>query len=346
MSTQQVGSAEVQSAKGLFAEGDGDRGFQYLMASEDERAELIADGALEYEEWKDLSDVVVENRNQQLNLVNDLRDAGLTTEEDLATWVSRWQTMGDISEDAEIGMNPEGNSDEEDPGYGLDGVPLPCIWKDWRIDRRLLMTSRRGPGNALDTKVPSQATRAVGSTFEKYFMNGWKRPIDGYEMYGFLNHPDRNTVAGANWHDDTTDAEDIRDDTLSAIEVLENDEFDDGGYWMYVSRTQYQRLRRIIADFGSGNPGNTNMRERILDELGDEISRIRVTKHVPDGEAVVFQPTRDVVELGVAEDIQPIEWESPSGWTLHMKIFGGMNLQLASTEAGQMGVAHMSGLHG
>jgi len=344
---QQVGSTEVQSAKQLFAEGGGDRGFQYLMASTDEeRAELIADGALEYEEWKTLKDVVVENRNEQVNLVNDLREAGLTTEEDLATWVSRWQTMGDISEDAEIGMNPEGSSDEEDPGYGLDGVPLPCVWKNWRIDRRILMTSRRGPGGSLDTKVPSQATRSVNSTFEKYFINGWKRPIDGYEMHGFTNHPDRNQVAGSNWYDDTTDAEDIRGDFLSVVEALEDDEFDDGGYWAYVNRNEYQRLRRIIADFGSGNPGDTNMRERILDELGDEISRIRKTKHVPPGEAVIFQPTRDVVELGVAEEVQPIEWESPSGWTLFMKIFGAANLQLASTEAGQMGVAHLTGLSG
>jgi hypothetical protein len=61
---------------------------------------------------------------------------------------------------------------------------------------------------------------------------------------------------------------------------------------------------------------------------------------------IAFQPRQDVVEVGIAEEIQPIEWESPSGWTLHYKIFGAMNLQLASTEEGQAGFAHVTGLSG
>lgn len=341
---QQGGDPTVKSTKQLFSEAGGDRGFQYLMADEDGRAELIANSTLEHEEWKDLSDTVIETRDQALNLFSDLREAGLTTEEDMATWVSRWQTMGDISDDAEIGMNPEGRSDEEDTGYGMDGVPLPAIWKDWRIDRRLLMASRRGPGNSLDTKVPAQMTRAVGDTAEYYMINGWQRPIDGYEMYGFRNHPDRNQITGSNWGDGTTDAEDIRNDFLATIEALENDEYDDGNYWVYLNRTQYQRLRRIIADFGSGNPGDTNMRQRINEEFDMEIGRIRKTKNVPEGEMIAFQPSQDVVEVGVAEEIQPIEWESPSGWTIHMKIFGAMNIQLSSTEAGQAGFAHVTGI--
>lgn len=342
------GGVDVASSKSFFADGgSGDIGFEYLMANAEERGEFIVnDSALEYEEWKTLSDAVIETRDQQLNLISDLRSAGLTETENLASLVSRWQTIGDISEDANVGMGiGEPKSDEESPGYGMDGVPLPVFYKDWRIDRRYLMASRQGPGGALDTTVARQITRALSNTAESAILNGYQRPVDGYEMFGFLNHGDRNQVTGSSWHDDTTDQEDIRNDLLSAVEALEDDEYDDGGYWVYINRVQNQRLRRLLDDFGSGNPGRTNMRERINEELDTEIAQLRVTKNVPDGEAVMFAPSPDVVSLGVAEDFQPIEWESPSGGTIFMRVLGAMNLKLKSTQSGQMGVAHITGLN-
>lgn len=345
MSTTDGGS-NVTGAQQLAADAQGDRGFQYLMAqSDDERAEILADGSLEYEEWKELTDTVVEVREEQLNLVGDLRAAGLVSQTSLATLVSRWQTASHISEEADISMNPETSTDEEDIQMGMDGVPLPVFHKDWRIDRRFLMASRNGPAEALDTTVPAQMTRAVSNTIENAFLNGWEGRVDGYQMHGFLNHPDRNQVtAPGGW--DTgggTDPDDIRNTLLNSIEALENDEFDNGDYYLYLNRRDYQLLRRTIADFAGGSPGG-NMRQRLEEEFDAELGQVRWTKNIPRGEAVMFEPSRDVVEVGVAEEIQPIEWESPSGWTLHMKIFGAMNLKLRSTASGQCGFVHITGI--
>ena len=345
-STQNGGSdAQIGAAQEMFANGGG-LGFDYLMSNAESRANFIVnESALEYEEWKDLSNAVIEQRQQQLNLVNDLRGAGLTEQESLATLVSRWQTATNISEDANVGLGlGEPKSDEESPGYGLDGVPLPVFYKDWQIDRRFLMASRNGPGGSLDTTVARQYTRALSNTIEYTILNGWARPVDGYEMYGFLNHPDRNTVTGSSWFDDTNDQQNIRNDLLAAVEALEDDYYDDGGNWLYLSRAVWQRLRALLDDFGSGNPGDTNMRTRISEEFDAEFSQIRVTKNIPDGDALVFQPSSDVVTLGVAEDVQPVQWESPSGASIWMRLLGAMNLKLRSTESGQMGVAHITGL--
>lgn len=356
MAAQSGGRGNVTSAKELFGEGGGgnDIGFDYLMSNAEQRGEFIVnESALEYEEWKTLSDAVIETRDQQLNLISDLRGAGLTEPENLASLVSRWQTIGSISEEANIGLGiGEPKSDEESPGYGMDGVPLPVMYKDWRIDRRFLMASRQGPGGALDTTVARQITRALSNTAENAMLNGWMRPVDNYEMYGFLNHPDRNQVTGNSWHNDSGDASgsdgdsgDIRHDLLNGVEALENDEYDGGGYWLYINRTQNQRLRRLLDDFGTGNPGRTNMRDRINEEFEVEIDQLRVTKNIPDGEALMFAPSPDVVQMGVAEDFQPLEWESPSGGTIFMRVLGAMNLKLKSTQEGQMGVAHITGLN-
>lgn len=349
MSTQQhydVGPTEAPPANEVLMNGSG-LGIDYLLTNDTEqRARMLANrGALEYEEWEELTDTVVESRRQSLGLVGQLQGAGLATDADVAELVTKWQTVDNISEEAEVSVEYGHRSDEEGQSFGLDGAPLPLFQKYWRIDRRFLEHSRRGPGGPIDTRMAAQVTRAVDNTIEDAFLNGWNRPVDGYQMHGFLNHPDTNSVTGSSWHDDTNDAENVRSDLLDSIEALENDEYDEGGYHLGISRSEGQRLRRLLADFGSGNPGNTNMLQRIQEEFSDEIADVFVTKNIPDGEAVLYQPTQDVVQMGMAEDIQPVEWESPDGSTVHIKVIGAMNLQLTSTADGQMGVVHLTGLN-
>lgn len=341
-----IGPTEAKPADQVLMNESG-LGIDYLLENDaSKRAAMIANrGALEYEEWKELTDTVVESRRQALNLVDQLEAAGLTTSADVAELVTKWQTADNISEDAEVSIEYGHRSDEDDVSFGLDGAPLPLYQKYWRIDRRFLEHSRRGPGGPLDTRMAAQLTRAVENTIENTFLNGWNRPIDGYTMDGLLNHTDRNQVTGSSWHDSTTDPEDVRDDILSSIEALENDEYDDGGYHLGINRTQAQRLRRLIADFAGGDVSNQNMLERIQEEFSDEISSVFVTKNIPDGEAVMYQPTQDVIQVGMAEDIQPVEWEAPDGSTVYVKIIGSMNIQLASTADEQMGVAHLTGLN-
>lgn len=320
-------------------------GIDYLLANESDRAQLLRNrGALEYEEWEELTDTVVEARKQSLTLLDQLQGANLTVDADVAELVTKWQTVDNISDDAEVSVEYGHHSDEENVAFGLDGAPLPLYQKYWRIDRRFLEHSRRGPGGPLDTRMAAQITRAVQNTIEDTFLNGWDRPIDGYTMEGFLTHSDRNQVTGSDWYSDTDGADNVRGDLLDGIESLENDEFAEGGYHLGLSRSEGQRLRRLIADFGSGNPGDTNMLTRIQEEFSDEIGNVFVTKNIPDGEALLYQPTRDVVQVGTAEDIQPVEWEASDGSTVYIKLIAAMNLQLASTADGQMGVAHLTGL--
>jgi uncharacterized linocin/CFP29 family protein len=342
------GAPTVTEAQQLSNQPGGDVGFRYLMADAAERARFISnsgaefignDSALEYDEWRRISDTTIRVREQQLQLVSALRNAGLTKDLGLETYVDLWNTVTDI-DGADVTMNPGDATDEDDVATGMDGAPLPVIQKNWSINRRKLLASR-SQGTALDTLVPAQMTREIASTVERIFINGWAPSVNGYEMYGFRNHPDRNTVAGNTWDDDSTDAKDIRDDVLALIEALENDEFGAGDYWMVVNRSSYQDLRATVDDLGQGE---VNMLTRLQEEFSADLGDFYVSPHLPDGEAFLFAPTEECVTVGVAEDIQPIQWSSPSGFTIHMKHMGAMNLELRSTEAGQMGVAHITGI--
>lgn len=342
-SNQPGADPSVDAAQAFAQQAGGADGFNYLMANEEQRAEFMANASsLQKDEWEQLSDTVISVRKQNLNLVNDLRSSGLTRPLDLSTLTSVWQTVDDVGDGAEVTMNPGTRTSTDDVQYKTDGVPLPVFHKDWFVDRRQLLASRN-QGQGLDTVIPSQMTRAVSQIIEDTFLNGWSADVDGYELYGFRNHPDRNTVtAPGAWADGTTDPEDIRQTFISIIEAMENDEFS-GPYNVYLSRSEWQTLRDQIAVFANGDTSGTNMRERIEDEFS-EINSLNVSAQIPAGEAIAYQPTTETVSVGVAEDIQPVEWRSNDGWRHHFKILGAMTLELKSTSSGQMGVAHATGL--
>lgn len=336
---------EVQAADNFADALDGgNRGFQYLTANENGRAELMANSSLQKDEWEELQSTVIENRRQPLSIVNDLRSSGLTRPMDLSTMTSIWQKVSHVPDNAEITMNPGTRTDTDDVTYSTDGVPLPVVHMDWNIDRRMLLVSRN-QGQGLDTVVPAQLTRHVQQTVENMVVNGWNTTIDGRQMYGLRNHPSRNTYTGSNWDDGTTDSSDIRNDILAMIERLENDEYQPP-YRIYLSRNEWQVLRKKIADLSGGDTSDTNMRERIAEEFDTEIDSISVSPEIPNGEAVMFKPSSDVISLGVAEDVQAIEWDDPDGWKHHFKVMAAMNVELKDTEETQMGLVHTTGLAG
>lgn len=343
----QAGSGGIESAQNFIGDNSGDLGFRYLMGSNEQRDQLTAnETSLRRDEWEAVDDTVVRVRQQQLNLVNSLQAAGLTKSLSLASLTSVWPTISNPfdGDGADISMNPDDRSDADDPVYGLEGVPLPVFYRDWHIDRRMLMNSRN-KGEGLDQLVPAMMTREVASQVENTLINGWNTAVDGRTLYGFTNHPDRNTFTASDW--DVTDGsedDNIRDTFITAIEALEDDEFDGFQYNVVMHRNQWQRLRAVLDDLGSGGAATASMRERVMEEFDTEIGNITVSPHIPDGEMVMYAPTPEVVQLGVAENIQPIQWSSPSGWRLHMKMFGSMTLELRSTYDGQSGVVHATGL--
>ena len=339
-------TAAQNAGSELFDDG-GELGYQYLMGAQsaEERGEFMANNSsLEYEEWKQISDRVVEVRDHSLGIINDLRSMGLTKPLSLAVMTDEWQTVDQIDGEAQVDMNPGTATESSDVVYGRDGAPLPIVHMDWQIDRRQLDVSRAN-GTGVDTLVASQLTRKVSERLEALAVDGWALGYDGYTMDGFRTFEARNQYTGSSWTDGTSDADDIRTDIIGLIEKLEDDEFNNGNYQLYLSKPQYRALRNTIADFGGGATGDKNMRQRIKDEF-DEIGSINQVNeaYLPAGEAFMFEPSPDVVELGVAEDVQPVEWETPSGWTTKMKIFAAMNVELKSTADNQCGIVHATGL--
>lgn len=344
-----AGPAQVQTGEELV----GGAGFEQLQAQAElarakardsermaaqaaERVnEIRANSQLRKDEWKSLDERLVEVAQRELVIVNDLRAAGLTINEDLGTLLHEFEKTDEFG-DPDINMNAETAGDEDGTAFSLHGVPLPIVSKQFSLKRRRLLASRTR-GQDLSTANQAKAARSVMEGFDSLVFDGWGGQFDGASVPGLLNHPDRNTLGGANWSSSPS-VEDIRGDVLGAVEAIENDNYA-GDLRAYFGRSAYQTMR--ATDTGTDN--ERSVLERLTDEFGDTID-MNMAPTMPEWEAIFFRPVEDVIELAIAADIQNVEWDDGAGMKTHMKVMGSITPVIRSDESGQMGVAHLTDL--
>jgi len=349
----QLGPGGTDPMRELAGNGDGWEQFVALAqkdtASDPEIAahaaqtagQFRANSRLRKDEWKTLDDRLIEIAQANLVLVDELRSRGLTVDEDLATLIREWESTNEF-DDADIDMAGETAASEDANQFTLNGTPLPIVHKSFHVKRRHLLASRRR-GQGLDLSGQAKAARKVMEGLEDMLINGWGSQVDNYSVYGLTNHPDRNTVSSTSDWDDYTnnDADSVRGDILDAIEANENADYGPEGqaYIGAFGRGAYQALRR----WDTGTDQERGLLERLNNEFDEIQSWIRAD-FMDDGEAVIFKPVRDVIELANASDIQNVEWESPSGWTMHMKVMASMTPIVKSDDDANSGVCHMTNL--
>ena len=313
------------------------RGDETMQANAAQQVyELRANSQLRKDEWKSLDERLIEVAQRELVIVNDLRSAGLTINEDLSTLLHEFEKTNEF-DDADVNMNAETSGTENSSDFSLHSVPLPIVSKQFHIKRRKLLASRQR-GQDLSTINQSKAARKVSEGLDSLVFNGWGSQFDGASVPGLLTHEDRNTVTGMDWTDDGTDADDIRADVLSVVEAIENDNYG-GDLWGYFGRSAWQTMRRKDTDTDQ----ERSVLERLTNEFGDTIN-MRMAPTMPEYEAVFFRPVEDVIELAVAADMQNVEWDDGDGMKMYMKVMGSITPVIRSDEKGQMGVGHLTGL--
>lgn len=316
-------------------------GMDYFMANEAQRKQIAANATtLEEDEWETLSDTMVQVYQAELVGIQDLQSAGLTRNVSLATKVDLWQEINEFTE-ADVSMDGESYSEEDRTTYSTTGVPIPIIHKDFRVSDRELQSSRR-LNNDLRTDGIAAATRAVSEMLEDILFTGWNPTVrdsdgDTFTLYGYTDHPDRNTVTGSDWGT----AGNIRTDIVSMIDSLDTNNRTGGGFWMYVAPPQWREFRSAVDPDGDGN---LTVRQRVLEEFDSEIGMVRRADRLPDGEAVMVDPSPDVVELAMAEDVQTVEWQSGSGMTNYFKVMAAMAPEIKSDDNSNSGVVHTTGI--
>ncbi len=301
---------------------------------------INTNATLRKDEWIDLEDQIIESARERLVIVDDLQSAGLTYNVGgLGTIISEWEQGSEIT-DAEITMDGETVNNKDRQAFGLKGVPIPIIQKDFTIGERMLLASRQR-GASLDVTTGAEAARAVARKSEKMVFFGASIGATNsagnvYNIPGLTTFADRETYTISDWSDTTNvTPQDIFTEILAMVQALNVNQRAYGPFNLYIPGVYASRFRE---DF-KANSDKTLM-ERVQDE--DSIARVRVSDVLTDGNVIMQEMNRRVIDLAVAADVTTVQWQSGSGFTNNFKTYAAWAPRLKSDYDGRCGTCHGS----
>ena len=297
--------------------------------------QVIANAAtLRKDEWINLDNQLLSSARERLVIVGDMMAKGLTYNAGgLGTMIAEWETGSEIT-DAEIAMDGESKSSKDKQNFGLNGVPIPVIRKEWSIGQRSLMASRQR-GASLDVTTGTEASRAVARASEGMVFNGVSITKKTYPIYGLTTFPSRATTTISDWADAGTTTATILANIFAMVKELETNQRSFGPYTLYIPGAYLSRFRE---DF-KANSDKTLM-TRVLDEAS--IVAIRASDVLAAGNVVLVQMTSDVLDLAIASDLTTVQWQSGSGWTNNFQTYAAWAPRLKADYDGRCGICHGS----
>lgn len=283
------------------------------------------------DEWREVDDEVVRVARQRLNGIADLRDRGLVHNvSDIGVFQSQFEDVSDMNS-AETSMMGEAEDTNEETEYSLNTVPMPVIFKQFLIPERKLEASRRRGEDLEMTKV-STATRKVRDKLEDMLFNGETSvSVGGNSIDGYTTFSDRDTSVSASG--DWGTKSNIIPTVTSMIDAAESNNFF-GPYILYAAQPQFAEMRAY----------EDNVDRQIKDRVEnlEQIDMCKPADVLSDGEVLLVQPSRDVVDLAMAQDIRPIQWESGSGMTNYFRVQAIMAPRMKSDTNSNTGIVHVT----
>ena len=308
---------------------------QRLLANGMDTKALRTNATLRKEEWLEFDTALVETARDRLVAVGDLLSRGLTLnlKNAMGTTVIEWETIGQMRP-AEVNMDGITRAAADRPNYESVLLPIPITHENFQFNIRALEASRL-LGNALDTSSVIEATLQVVESLESQLFNGVSITFGGGTIYGYTNHPQRNTVSLHQvWDHVNQTGELIVADVLSLIAAAHVDRMF-GPYVIYVPTDYWIPL---VDDFKAD--GDRTTLERIL--AIPNIDAVRVSDKLADDNIVMVQMTKNVVDMVVGFQPRLLEWSGEGGLQAFFKVMAIMVPRVKATQTGQSGVVHMS----
>ena len=294
-----------------------------------------APATLRKDEWRILDEAILKAARERLVAVADIRAAGLTytIAQGMGKTVLQTEKMTETT-DAQVSMDGVAGSEADRPNYDLENLPLPIIHKDFFLPLRQLMQSRER-GESIDTTMAEQAGRRVAETAEKMLLGTFgSYSFGGGTLYGYTNHPNRNTETLTDPTGTWTGA-DLLADILSMKQKSMNDNYN-GPWALYFS----SNWDEYLDDDFSAAKGDITVRERIAKIRG--IQSIETVDYLNNYDVVLVQRTSTVARLVIGMDVTSLQWETHGGLMQHMKTMAIMVPQIRADINGNIGLVHGS----
>lgn len=286
--------------------------------------------------WVQMDEKLTEVVRDELRLVSDLTSTVGTHDVPLNAKLDTWDIL-ETHGSAEVGMDPDVATNESTVTFGTDGTPVPVVYDAYSIGFR---------DGAVDGKMDesiemlhaSNSTRLVSETVEDMFIDASGFNINvhdssqGYDLYGMTDHPSTATsTTTADWTSDNTV---IRDDFRDARSVLKNDRDYNPDFAVYLGDEYFD----VLDDADPEGDGNMTIRDRVENLSG--IAWVRELDSLASKSMLMFKPSSDVIEVGMAADIQPVQQESMfrddfvTMGAMYPRIYQQYNAETGSTQNG------------
>jgi uncharacterized linocin/CFP29 family protein len=248
--------------------------------------------------------------------------------------MSFYERSGDMTA-PEINMDGATEDAKDRVTFDQVGVPIPVYSKSFTIFERQLLASRTR-GESLDTTQLEICGELIAQELEKSLFNGVSGiEIDGSKIYGYTNHPERNTVslAGSGWA--TASGRSVVNDTVNMLQAM----YDDnrmGPFTMYVAKNIWVQLQ---TDYTAHGGSNETFVQRILSF--NEIVAVKAGNTLAAGNVVLVELSKKTVDLAVAQDVVNVQW-STNPLAHNFKVYCAMSARVKSDKDGKCGIVHAS----
>lgn len=316
----------------------GDDGRSYLTLNNGGQERTIVTNAvatLRKNEWIHFDNAVIKAAKPRLNVVADLRGAGLqvTIPNGMGKATFEHEAQSDIGP-AIISMDGLREGETERPQYDLRSMPLPIIHKDFSFSLRQVMASRNG-GSPLDTTMAALAARRVAEEAEKLALGvSSSYSYGGGTVYGMANFPYRLTKSLT--APTTSNSAVVVNEILAMIAQSEANNYY-GPFMLYYSPAYTQYMN---GDYDIVNRNGATLLERI--RKIDSIKMVKRADYLTGTSLLLVQQTEDVARMVVGMDITTLQWESKGGMQLNFKVMAILVPQIRSDYSNQTGIVHGS----
>lgn len=295
-----------------------------------------ANALLRYDEWKDIDRTVIEVTVDRLCGVADLISKGLVHNlGSIGNTIALWQRQSDTTA-ASVNMSGIARGEKDTPEFDTKQVPVPVVFKDFEVNLRHLEASRAF-GASVDVSMAALSARVVSEKSEDMLFAGNAIQVDGSTIYGYTNHPDRNTVALAmQWTNVAKTGANILADVQNMLAAARADGMF-GPFTLYIPGAYEGKLDD---DYAPGTSDSRTIRQRIMALNG--IAEIKVADRLANHNVILVQLTRDVVDMAIAQDISTVQWQLMGGLLEEFKVMAVWAPRVKSTFEGDCGVVHLS----
>jgi len=284
--------------------------------------------------WLALDRRVVEVSGTILNGIADIVAFGLDFNNGgIGTMISSYQQASAMRA-AAVTMDPSIDAERDRRVYTPVYVPVPFFLVPFQINAREVAAGTQN-GFALDMSHIDDAVRSVSEGMETVLFSGSSLVIQGTSIYGYLNHPNRNTTSGADWGTATN----ILPNVLTMLGIMKGDgALFTGPYRLYLHPDQFQQTLALNA--------NTSMPIlRTIEQLpGFGPGSVKECGFVTAGQGVLVNMTSNVVDLSVGQATTVVEWEEKGGLVSNYVVMACLVPRVKSTAAGQSGIVHISSI--